>query len=218
MIRQNFQNSLKELQQQLLRMGSLVEEAIAHSVKALATQDEALAQSVIDKDDQIDDLELAIEEQCLKLIATQQPMAKDLRTISTGLKIITDLERMADNAVDIAKVAKRLSSEPLIKPLIDIPLMGECTQKMVKNALDAYVNEDVEMARNLDNDDDQVDHLYAQIFRELLTYMMEDPKTIKQATHLLFVSRYLERIGDHATNIGEAVVYLATGERQDLNS
>jgi phosphate transport system protein len=124
---------------------------------------------------------------------------------------------MADHAVDISRVAKRLADEPLIKPLIDIPRMADLAQKMVKDSLDAYVNEDLDTARSLANDDDQVDHLHSQIFRELLTFMMEDPKTIKQATQLLFVSRYLERIADLSTNIGEAVIYLVTGERQDLN-
>ncbi|MBZ4686429.1 MAG: phosphate transport system protein [Clostridia bacterium] len=217
MPRLNFHNSLKELQQQILAMGGLVEESIANSIKSLAEQNVELAQKVIDGDDKIDELELEIEDQCLKLIATQQPIAKDLRKIATGLKIISDLERMADHAVDISRVAKRLADEPLIKPLIDIPRMADLAQKMVKDSLDAYVNEDLDTARSLANDDDQVDHLHSQIFRELLTFMMEDPKTIKQATQLLFVSRYLERIADLSTNIGEAVIYLVTGERQDLN-
>ena len=217
MHRINFNNSLKELQQQILAMGGLVEEAIANSVKALATQNMELAQSVIDGDDKIDELELEIEDQCLKLIATQQPMAKDLRKISTGFKIIADLERMADNAVNISKVTKRLVVEPLIKPLIDIPRMAELVQKMVKNSLDAYVNEDIATARNLAGDDDKVDRLHAQIFRELIIVMMEDTKTIKQATQLIFVSRYLERIADLSTNIGEGVIYLVSAERHDLN-
>lgn len=217
MVRETFHGYLKDLQQQILRMGSLVEEAIAHSVKALVTQDVVLAQKAIDGDDMVDDLYIKIEDQCLKLIATQQPMAKDLRRIITGLKIIGDLERMADHAVKIAKIALMISNDPLIKPLIDIPRMSEYAQQMVKNCLDAYVREDIELARSVGTDDDQVDHLHNQIFRELLTYMMEDPKTIMQATQLLFVSRYLERIGDRATNIGEAVIYQATGDRLDIN-
>lgn len=217
MVRENFNGQLKDLQQQIILMGSLVEEAIAGSVSALKAQDMALAQKVIDEDDRIDLFFGQIEDQCLKLIATQQPMAKDLRRIVTGMKIIGDLERMADHAVDIAKIAIKISDEPLIKPLIDIPRMSEYAQKMVKNCLDAYVNEDVCLAESVGSDDDLVDHLHNQIFRELLTYMMEDSKNIKQATHLLFVSRYLERIGDRATNIGEAVIYLATGDRRDIN-
>ncbi|MDD2497530.1 MAG: phosphate signaling complex protein PhoU [Desulfitobacteriaceae bacterium] len=218
MIRQAFHGHLKDLQQQILCMGSLVEEAIACSVKALSMQDIKLAQKVIDGDDRVDQFFVKIEDHCLKLIATQQPMAKDLRKIITGLKIIGDLERMADHAVDIARIAIMVSSDPLIKPLIDIPRMSEYAQKMVKNCLDAYVNEDTKLANSVGSDDDQVDHLHKQIFRELLTYMMEDPKTIKQATHLLFVSRYLERIADRATNIGEAVIYQATGDRLDINN
>jgi len=218
MVRETFNGQLMDLQQQIIRMGSLVEEAIAGSVTALKAQDTALAQKVIDEDDRIDDYYGQIEDQCLKLIATQQPMAKDLRRIITGLKIIGDLERMADHAVDIAKIAIQISNEPLIKPLIDIPRMSEYAQKMVKNCLDAYVKEDVALAESVGVDDDLVDHLHSQIFRELLTYMMEDPKNIKQATHLLFVSRFLERIGDRATNIGEAVIYLVTGDRRDINS
>jgi len=217
MTRQAFHSHLVELQKEILKMGSLTEEAIALSVKALATQDPVLGQKVIDSDDQVDDYFNLIEDHCLKLIATQQPMAKDLRTIITGLKIIGDLERMADHAVDIAKIAIKISGEPLIKPLIDIPRMSEYAQKMVQNSLDAYITENVDLARAVGDDDDQVDHLHNQIFRELLTFMMEDPHTIKQATLLLFVSRYLERIADRATNIGEAVIYQATGDRADIN-
>lgn len=217
MIRQTYDSSLKQLQKELLIMGGLVETMIADSVRSLSRQDMKLADEVIDRDDQIDQIHQQIEDRCLKLIATQQPMAKDLRRISTALKIITDLERMADNAVDIAKITKRIGQESLIKPLIDIPRMSEIVQKMVKNSLDAYVNQDTVLAHSLAADDDQVDHLHAQIFRELLTFMMQDTKTIQQATKLLFVSRYLERIADHATNLGESVIYLVTGDRTDLN-
>jgi phosphate transport system protein len=217
MTRTSFDQSLKALQQDILHMGSLVEVAIAQAVEALAKQDIELAQKVIDGDALIDDLEDKIDALCLRLIATQQPMAKDLRRISAGLKIITDLERMADYAEDIAKVAKKIAHQPLIKPLIDIPRMAHLAQKMVKEALDAYVKENAELAYQMAKDDDQVDSLHNQVFRELLVYMMEDPKTISQATYLLFVSRYLERIADHATNIGEDVIYLVTGERKELN-
>lgn len=215
--RQGFDNALRELQQDILRMGSLVEEAIALSVQSLVKQDQELAQKVIDGDSAIDDLETQIEEKCIRLLATQQPMAKDLRKIGTAFKIIGDLERMGDHACDIARTTKRIGNEPFIKPLIDIPRMAEITQKMVKDCLDAYVQENVELAQALTKDDDLVDHLHSQIFRELLTYMMEDPHTIRQSTYLLFISRFLERIADHATNIGERVIYLVTGERQALN-
>lgn len=215
--RHSFDRALEELQQDILRMGSIVEQSIYNSVHSLAIQNTALAEEIIKGDVVVDQMELDIEDKCLKLIATQQPIAGDLRKISTGFKIITDLERMADHAVDIAKVTKRLKGQPLIKPLVDIPRMAALTQQMVKDGLDAYVRGDVELARTLNNKDDDVDHIYSQVFRELLTYMMEDPRTITQATYLLFVARYIERIADHATNIGERVIYLVTGERPDLN-
>lgn len=216
-IRFSFERALEELQHDILRMGSLVEQAIYDSVQSLAQQDLALAEKVIKGDDIIDDMETEIEDKCVRLLATQQPLATDLRTISAVFKIITDLERMGDHAIDIAKTTKRIANQPLIKPLIDIPRMAKITQQMVRDGLDAFVKRDVELAKKLCEIDDEVDHIYRQIFRELLTYMMEDPRTISQATHLLFVGRYLERIADHATNIGERVIYLATGERYNLN-
>jgi phosphate transport system protein len=217
--RQGFQHSLEDLQQNILRMGSIVEQTIAKSVECLARQDARIAAEVVGGDVVIDEMELQIEDQCLKLIATQQPMAKDLRKIAAGFKIITDLERMADYSVDIARIAQRIleTGQPLIKPLIDIPRMAELSQVMVKQALDAYVREDTELAYTVARADDQIDMLHNQVFRELLVFMMEDPKTITQATYLLFVSRYLERIADHATNIAEEAIYLATGERKELN-
>lgn len=217
MTRYNYQNALDELEKEILKMGSLVEEQINLAVTSLAKQDLELAQKVVDQDDIIDSLELEIEEKILKLIATQQPMAKDLRRIAAGFKIITDLERIGDNAVDIAKTTLRIGNEPLIKPLIDIPRMAEITQNMLREALDAYINEDVKLAETLAAKDDIVDSLHAQIIRELLTYMFENPRNINQGTHLMFVSRYLERIADHATNLGENVIYMVTAERKDLN-
>ncbi|MDK2824313.1 MAG: phosphate transport system protein [Clostridia bacterium] len=217
MTRYNYQNALDELEKEILKMGSLVEEQINLAVTSLAKQDLELARKVVDQDDIIDSLELEIEEKILKLIATQQPMAKDLRRIAAGFKIITDLERIGDNAVDIAKTTLRIGNEPLIKPLIDIPRMAEITQNMLREALDAYINEDVKLAETLAAKDDIVDSLHAQIIRELLTYMFENPRNINQGTHLMFVSRYLERIADHATNLGENVIYMVTAERKDLN-
>ncbi|MBM4236735.1 MAG: phosphate signaling complex protein PhoU [Firmicutes bacterium] len=208
---------MNKLYDKLQQMGSLVEESIARSIEALKTQNQELAQVVIDGDDLIDDLEHEIEEKCLEVIATQQPMAKDLRRVATLFKIINDLERMADYATSIAKITLRIADQPLIKPLIDIPRMTAISQKMVKQALDAYVREDVELAAAVGKDDDEVDKLFGQIFRELLTIMMENPKTITQATHLLFVGRWLERISDHATNIAEEVIFLVTGEKRNLN-
>jgi phosphate transport system protein len=212
-----YEEKMNNLYGKLQQMGSLVEEAIARSIEALKTQNLELAQAVIDGDDLIDDLEAEIEEKCLEVIATQQPMAKDLRRVATLFKIINDLERMADYATSIAKITLRIADQPLIKPLIDIPRMTSLSQKMVKQALDAYVREDVDLATAVGKDDDEVDKLFGQIFRELLTIMMENPKTITQATHLLFVGRWLERISDHATNIAEEVIFLVTGEKSNLN-
>lgn len=217
MNRHSFHDQLTDLQQDILKMGTLVQEAIHKAVRSLAQKDLNLAQEVIEGDDRVDDMELDIEKRCLQLLALQQPMAIDLRTIGTALKIVTDLERMADHATDIAKVTIRLGGEPLIKPLVDIPRMAELAQMMVHEAIHAYVDRDHQQALKMIELDDEVDHLYGQIFRELLTYMMEDPKTIKQATHLLFVASHLERIADHATNLGEWIIYMVTGERKELN-
>lgn len=212
-----YEEKMSWLQEKLQQMGSLVELSIARSIEALKNQDLELAQTVIDGDDIIDDLEGEIEEKILEVIATQQPMAKDLRRVATLFKMINDLERMADYATSIAKITLRIAYQPLIKPLVDIPRMALLSQKMVKQALDAYVREDVDLATEVGKDDDEVDNLFGQIFRELLTIMMENPKTITQATHLLFVGRWLERISDHATNIAEDVIFLVTGEKKNLN-
>jgi len=212
-----YEEKMKHLQDKLQQMGSLVEESIARSIEALKNQDLELAQAVITADDTIDNLEQEIEEKCLEVIATQQPMARDLRRVATLFKMINDLERMADYATSIAKITLRIADEPLIKPLVDIPRMAVLSQKMVKESLDAYVREDVDLAVSVGADDDEVDKLFGQIFRELLTIMMENPRTITQATHLLFVGRWLERIGDHATNIAEEVIFLVTGEKRNLN-
>jgi len=212
-----FEEKMKALQEKLQHMGSLVEVSIARTIEALKTQNLELAQAVIDGDDLIDDLEEEIEAKCLEVIATQQPMAKDLRRVATLFKMINDLERMADYATSIAKITLRIGQQPLIKPLVDIPRMAFLSQKMVKQALDAYVREDINLAAEVGKDDDEVDKLFGQIFRELLTIMMENPKTITQATHLLFVGRWLERISDHATNIAEDVIFLVTGDKINLN-
>ncbi|MBS3970748.1 MAG: phosphate signaling complex protein PhoU [Clostridia bacterium] len=217
MIRTNFQQSLEELQRDICKMGSLVEEMITDAIKSLVKQDLDLADMVLQKDKIVNKLDLEIEDRCMKLIATQQPMGKDLRLIGITFNVIKDLERMADHACDIAKTAKRIGTEPLIKPLIDIPRMAELAKRMVKKSLDSYVAQDVELAEEIPQDDDQVDKLHNQIFRELLTIMFENPKTITQATYLLFISSSLERIGDYATNICESVIFLVTGERKDLN-
>lgn len=217
MTRNYFDQELQELQVSMLKMSSMVEEIMNDSIKALKTQNVEMAKKVIDNDDSIDEMEFVVEDKCLKLIALQSPLAKDLRIIATALKIITDLERIADYAVDIAKITIKLANEKYVKELIDIPRMAEIAARMVKGSIDAYVHLDVEKAREVAKWDDEVDGLYKQIFRELLFIMMEDPKTIHQGTNFLLISRYLERIGDHVTNICERIIYSVTSEHVDLN-
>lgn len=215
--RGSFEAELGLLREDLLRMGALVKEAVHRAVQALKEQDLELAQEVVDGDEVVDTMEHEIEEKCLRLLALQQPMAVDLRAIGTALKTVTDLERMADHSSDIAKVALRIGREPLIKPLVDIPRMAAIIEEMLDGGLKAYVTRDVAAAQEVARRDEDVDHLYAQIYRELLTYMLENPRTIRQATHLLFVAQHLERIADHVTNVSEWVVYLVHGEMRDLN-
>ncbi|AEF17115.1 MULTISPECIES: phosphate signaling complex protein PhoU [Thermoanaerobacterium] len=217
MNRTHFEKELEDLHYDILKMGAMVEEAIGNSILSLINHDVELAQKVIDQDDRIDEKEVEIDDRCSRIILTQQPLAKDLRIVLTGLKINTDLERMADHAVDIAKTTIRIAHQTYIKPLIDIPRMSDIVREMVKLSLDSYVNQDTELAKTINQKDDIVDSLYKQIFRELLTYMIEDPKNIDQAAQFLFVARYLERIADHATNICEWVIYLDSGQHIDLN-
>lgn len=211
--RQNYSHELESLRSELSDMGIIVVAAIDKAVEALARQDAVLARQVMEKDDIIDNLQIDIEDKCMVLIARQQPLARDLRIIGTGLKITTDLERVGDHAFDIAKIASQIAGKQLIKPLVDIPRMAQMAQKMLKDALDAYVNLDIILAENVCQADDAVDQLNRQIFRELLTYMMEDPRAITQATQLILVAMSLERVADHATNIAEWVIYLVTGQR-----
>lgn len=211
--RQSFDQELESLREDLLRMGTQVNAAIRNAVQSLAKQDLGLAQQVIAGDDVIDKMEENIEDKCMVLIARQQPLARDLRIIGTGLKITTDLERMGDHAYDIASVTMKLANQPLIKPLVDIPRMAAMAEKMLSDSLEAYFKLDIALAEQVCRADDDIDDLYQQVFRELLTFMMEDPRTITQATQLIFVARYLERIGDHCTNIAEWTIYLVTGQR-----
>jgi phosphate transport system protein len=217
MTRQSYKEEVESLRNDLLKMAHLVEKSIIRSVESLAKKDIDLAKRIIAEDDIIDDMEHDIEKRCLRLLALQQPMASDLRAIGTALKIITDLERIADHASDIAKVTIRLDGQPLIKPLIDIPRMANIAESMIHDVLTAFVDGDIELAEEVSRRDDDVDNLYSQIFRELLLIMMEDPRTITQATYLLFVAQYLERVADHVTNLSEWVIYMVTGERKELN-
>jgi phosphate transport system protein len=213
MIRQSFDQDLETLRQDLVHMGQIVQDSITNAVDALARRDKALARQVMNGDDVIDDMQVDIEDRCISLIARQQPVAKDLRILGTGLKITTDLERIGDHAFDIAKIVLLIGDEPLIKPLVDIPRMAVMAQSMLNDSLQAYLKLDIGLAEKVCRDDDMVNQLYHQVFRELLTYMLEDPKKINQATQLIFVARYLERIADHSTNVAEWVIYLVTGER-----
>ena len=215
-IRHSFEHELEELHLDLIKMGSLVEESIENTILALKKQDIELARKVFRNDDVIDDLEQKIEKKCLMLIARQQPLAKDLRTISTALKVITDMERIGDHSSDIAEITIRMANEKYIKPLIDIPKMAELAKQMVKKSIDAYVNQDIALAQEVCASDDAVDDLFFKIVLELINIMKNDSQTIEQAINLMFVVKYLERMADHATNIGEWVVFNVTGEHEHL--
>jgi len=204
----HFERELETLKENLLLMATLVEEALRNSVQSIVQRDSNLAQKTFDGEDRINKLEITIDDMCLKLLALRQPMAVDLRFITSAMKIVTDLERMGDQAVNIAERAVSLNQEPQLKPYIDIPRMAEIAQTMVKDVLDAFVNGDSKLARSVCERDDIVDGLNDQVFRELLTFMIEDPKTITRAVHLIIVSRCLERIADHATNVAEDVIFM----------
>jgi phosphate transport system protein len=215
--RKGFDYELQELHNDLLRMGSIVEKQIYLCIEALIKQDSELADTIINNDDLVDDLQREIEDKCIKLIATEQPLATDLRTIFTTTKIVTDLERMADHAVDIAKIAKRLKNEKYIKELIDIPKMANIVREMIKESLDAYVDADVDKAYFVCKKDDSVDSIYKNVLNEMIPLMTKDQTVINQATQFLFICKYLERVADHVTNICEWTIYLVTGEQKDLN-
>jgi phosphate transport system protein len=217
MVREVYHKDLHKLREEILNMGSLVGEAIGDSVLSLKNRDVEMAQKVIDMDNEIDAIDHSIEENCMRLLALQQPMARDLRLIISVLKMSIDLERMGDLALEIAVITKITANVPPVKPLIDIPRMSEICQDMLTNTMKALENKDVELAKQVAKRDDEVDALFDQIRRELITIMIEDPKKITGAQHLTFVARYLERIGDHITNLCENVVFMVTGERVELN-
>lgn len=216
--RHQFEASLNELRNALIHMGQAVEKALVQSVQSLKEGDITLADEVIQSDPLINKMEMDIDNIGTNLIATQQPVAKDLRRILIAFKMAADLERMGDLAVDIAKVTKRIGGESLIKPLVDIPKMADIVRKMTSDSITAYVEENLDLAHKMAKMDDEVDQLHSQILRETFVFMAENPKTVNQLLQLCFVSRYLERAADHATNIGELVVYLLKGVRPDLNT
>ncbi|HEY3131173.1 MAG TPA: phosphate signaling complex protein PhoU [Acidobacteriota bacterium] len=207
----HFDEQLSILKQQILRMGSMVEEAISLSVRALVQRDTALAEQVISNDPHVDKLEIEIDNTSLELLALRQPVARDLRFIATSLKIVKDLERVGDLAVDIAERAVEMNREPEVKLLADYPMMAEAAQKMLKDALDAFVNQDVDLAQKVLYADDYVDILNEKLFRDLLSWMTKNPSDISCASHLMFVAKYLERVGDHSSNIAEMVVFMVEG-------
>lgn len=217
-LRHSFEKELELLHYDLIKMASLVEESIDKTITALKKQDSALAKEIYKNDDVIDGYERKIEKTCLNLIARQQPLAKDLRTIGTALKIITDLERIADHSADIAEITINMSHEKYVKPLVDVPRMAELAKTMVVKAIDSYVKQDVDLAREVCKSDDEVDDLFEKIKLELSSIMKNDPLSVDQIINLLYIAKYLERMGDHATNIGEWVVFNVTGEHEDLNS
>lgn len=208
----HFHEELDALRQTLLAMGGLVEDQIRRAMRSLLERDDVLAQEVIDRDRQVNTYDVEVDEQCVELLALHQPAASDLRFITTAMKIVTDLERIGDQAVNIAQRVLELNRDPQLKPYIDLPRMADKAQRMVKESLDAFVAGDTALARQVCGEDAEVDALKEQIFRELLTFMMEDPRAIPRAIRIILISRFLERVADHATNIAEMVVYLVEGK------
>ena len=211
MTQRHFDEELADLKTKLLRMAGLAEDQIDKALTALVTRDSALARQVIERDHQVNALDVEIDEESILLLALHQPAAHDLRLVTTMMKIATELERISDLAENVCERAIELNEEPQLKPYIDIPRMGNLARKMVKESIDAFVKDDAVLARKVLTDDDDVDDLMEQLFRELLSFMLEDTRTISRAIRLSFIAKYLERMGDHATNIAELVVYLVEG-------
>ena len=207
-----FDEELRSLKEKVLKIGSLVEAAIHDSVKSLVERNSDLARKVIERDHKINALDVEIDEECIRLIALRQPKARDLRFITTAMKITTDLERIGDLAENIAERAIELNDEPQLKPYIDIPRMAEITEEMVRDSLDAFVRGCSKIPYEVIKRDDEVDNLNAQVFNELLFFMIQDPNTASRAIKISYVSKYLERIADHATNIAEMVIYMCEGK------
>ncbi len=217
MIRHEYAQELENLRGSVVALSSMVDKAIGRAVDALVRQDVVAAEQVIAADRSINRQRWAIEEDALRILATQGPMASDLRNVAAAIHIVTDLERMGDHAAGIAQIVVKTANEPLLKPLVDVPRMAVIAREMLNDAITAYIEGDAEKAERIAMRDDEVDALYEQIYRELLTYMMADPSTINRATHLLWVSHNLERIADRATNICERVVFAVTGELTEIN-
>ena len=211
-MQRHFHEELDALKQTLLAMAALVEDQIRLTMRALVDRDDALAERVIERDREVNAYDVEVDEKCVELLALHQPAAGDLRFLTTAMKIVTDLERIGDQAVNIAQRALELNQEPQLKPYIDLPRMADRAQRMVKESLDAFVAGDTALARQVCAEDAEVDALKEQIFRELLTFMMEDPRTVSRAIRVILISRFMERVADHATNIAEMVIYLVEGK------
>jgi len=217
MTRGAFERDLRQLNEGVVRMGERAGEAIHGAVEALRARDVAAAERIIAEDDAIDALHMDLEQRCMRLLATQQPMAGDLRTIASVFAITIDLERMADHAEGISRAVKRLAAEPLVKPLVDIPQMDEILQGMIRDALMALQMENADLARQTAAQDDAIDRLRNRVLHDLLEIMIHDPQTVPRALELLIVARHLERAADHVTNVCERIVYIVTGELRELN-
>ncbi len=217
-IRATFDQELQDLSDNVLRLGSMVDAAISLSIQALKERDQELAQQIIADDEKINELRFKIEEDCVSLIARQQPAARDLRLIVAAMNIVLDLERMGDHAAGIATIVLRMGDEPLLKPLIDLPRMAQISQDMLRQSLDALISDNPDEARAITQIDDQVDMLYNQIFRELVSYMIEDPRTVTRAMYLLFCAHNVERVADRVTNICERVIFVSTGRMEEIPS
>ena len=217
MVRADFDRSLKTLQGDLLTLGEMVEKAITRALDALKERDLVASRQVVEDDDLVDQMRYQLEEKCIDLIATQQPIAVDLRTLLAVLHISVELERMGDYAEGIGKISLMMGEDPPIKPLVDIPKMAAKGTEMLRRSLEALVNRDEAAALQVCNDDDEVDVLYDQVYQDLLAYMIDDPNTVQRATYLLWVAHDLERIADRATNIAERVIFLVTGKLVEIN-
>lgn len=213
-----FESELQELRRLILEMGAKAEMMTAKSIESLTRRDSRLARSVIDEDARVNRLEADVNDLCVQMVALRQPTAVDLRFITTGLKIASDLERVGDLAVNVCERALELNEEPPLKPYIELPRMAAASSRMLRESLDSFIKEDVELARRVITSDDEVDDMNEELFRELLTYMLDNPRNISRGTRLTFISKYLERVADHATNIAEAVLFMVEGQhpRRDL--
>jgi len=208
----HYEQQLRELKNKLLLMSHKAEQMISDAIRALVERKLTLAEDVINRDDELDRLEIEVDDLCYAILALEQPVARDLRFIATAMKIVKDIERIGDIAVNIAERSRELIQEPELKRLVDLPIMAEAAQKILKESLDAFVNSDADLAEKVITNDNVVDDLYEQIFRELLTYMLEDPRSISRAIKLIFIAKHLERVGDHSANIAEMVVFLVKGQ------